>query len=78
METALTVKVTPPQSTWESAIPMIEAIKRDAKRKQLADKLNIEVGDVFKAGKQISAGNVNIHGNNNHTAPVIQITEGLK
>ena len=75
METALTVKVTPPQSTWESAIPMIDTIKRDAKRKHLADKLNIEVGDVFKAGKQINAV---VKGDHNHNCGVIQITEGLK
>ena len=75
METTLTVKVTPPQSTWESAIPMIDTIKRDAKRKHLADKLNIEVGDVFKVGKQINAV---VNGNNNRDCSVIQIAGGLK
>lgn len=72
MDTSVTVKVTPPDGSWQTAHELIKYIAKTCK---VGDHLNIEVADVFNASpkSQTGTGNFYMTGNNSYSSPSVSI-----
>ncbi len=73
-EISVTVKVNPPDGSWQTANQLIKKI---AETNTVGEKLHIEVDGVFSEGKsaRTNAGNVFNFGNiqNQHAAPTVNM-----
>lgn len=71
MEKMLTVKVTPQDGSWQSALPLIKAIEETPDIEKLADKLHVEVEDVHSNKRSINTSCVFNNGQIQNVAPVV-------